>query len=366
MISPNLPTVKISELEFYFNLAKEKKISILLLGHYGCGKSSSVYEYGKKIGYEVVDIKLSQFDAVSIRGIPDVIDVKDVYGIKEVKDKMTVWNMPYMFAYIIYKLKGKAILFLDEIDKARDDVASATYELLLQRRYGEYVLPDDTLIICAGNYETDDIRSLGFSAPQVDRLFKLQISDDIDEWIEWAKKNGVDNRVIHFLKNHPNLLWRQYDAEKLTTTSKRTWTMAGWLIKGIDDTDKLYNIVGGCVGSDLANLFITEVADIEGAVKRKEYERIKSFEKGMKREIIDYLISITVENNKVELENGKNFFIWLNEYLNKTDDIELVVVALATLKSKITESYFANLIKVIEWEGKEEFLKKIKNALKSG
>ena len=47
------------------------------------------------------------------------------------------------------------VLFLDEMNSAAPAVQAAAYQLILNRRIGQYKLPDNVLIVAAGNREAD-------------------------------------------------------------------------------------------------------------------------------------------------------------------------------------------------------------------
>jgi MoxR-like ATPase len=78
-------------------------------------------------------VRLSQLDSVDLRGIPSI------------KDSRTVWMPP-----IFLPTEGVGILFLDELNSAPPSVQAAIYQLMLDRKIGEYSMPEGWRIVCAG------------------------------------------------------------------------------------------------------------------------------------------------------------------------------------------------------------------------
>jgi len=347
-MSLNVPAVNHKQLQAVFSVAHKQHQTVYVTGRYGVGKSYAVYQYAKNIGYAVIDLKLSQFDAVTLRGIPDVKKGED--GVS-----FTDWNIPKMFAEI-KKLEGKAIIFLDELDKANDTVASASYELLLQRRYGDFIAPDSVFIVAAGNLESDDFRGGKLSTPQLDRMIRVELVLSPDDWLEWAESHGIDSRIISFIKDNPKLLWREGDPEALYTTSPRGWEAASNLIRGVEDKKLIEILVGGCVGEDIGNLFVRSLTFSPSEVYvAKKYEVVRKADVGEKGQFAEFLASkCGVEWNEV--------MGWLSKYLESTNDVEFVVSVMREMKTRIGEDNFNDKMRTIKFPGKTSFLKKIEEA----
>jgi hypothetical protein len=337
----NIPSVNHTQLKYILQKALETKKSVLVLGKYGIGKTGSVYQFAKERNMGIVDVKLSQFDAVTFRGIPSIVNGR------------TVWNIPKMMDELI---RGNAVLLLDEFDKSQPSVASASYELLLQRKYGDWRLPDDVLIVATANFESDDFRSQGISVPQLDRVIKVELILDVNEWIEWAEKNKVDKRIVGFIRENPKLLWRDGNEESYTTTSPRSWATASDLISGVNDLSMIRVLVGSAVGLDMADLFVEYLKrssmNFEKVYEDGDVEKIRELNVGEKKQFAMFLVQ------KLEKEPVKVFEL-LTKYLDETKDAESVVFMLRELKAEIGEDKFNSLFRSTTWRGKKEFIKEL-------
>jgi hypothetical protein len=334
----NIPSITHSQLVNILEIALRTKKSVLILGRYGVGKTSAVYQFAKKHRMEVVDLKLSQFDAVTLRGIPSVVDGKTVWNIPKIMDKL---------------LRGNAVLLLDEFDKAQPSVAAASYELILQRKYGDWELPDNVLIVATANYESDDFRSQGISIPQLDRVIRVELELSHEEWLKWAEHNAVDKRIVAFIRENPKLLWREGNEETYTSTSPRGWASAGQLICGLNDLNTIRILVGASVGVDVADLFVQYLKkmsmNFEQIYENEDVDVIKNMDVGEKKQFAQFL------SVKLEKEPAKVFSI-MTKYLEETKDAESTVFMLRELKSEVGEDKFNRLFRLTKWSRKEKFV----------
>jgi len=344
----NVPQVKHSDLKKIYDIALREKKAVLVVGKAGVGKTMSAYSFGKERSMKIIDAKLSQFDPVTIHGIPEKVEIPN----RKVK-KVTKWNPTEFLADAV---EGNCVLLLDEYDKARGATAAASYEILLQRKYGEFTIPDDVLIVATANFVSEDFRSEGISIPQLDRVLRVELILNVNEWLEWAEKNDIDERIIRFIKENPNMLWREPDEESMTTTTPRGWESASRLIKGVSDLKMLNILVGGCVGADLGQAFTDFVKRIslgfEEIYANKNYESVKNMEIGEKKQFVSFLAT------RLEKEPEK-VFEFITVYLNNTRDAEGVVYMLRELKAEVGEESFNELFRVTEWTGKKQFVKKL-------
>ncbi|MFN3785937.1 MAG: AAA family ATPase, partial [Thiothrix sp.] len=115
---------------------------VMLWGPPGVGKSQIIAQVGQRHNAPVIDIRLSQMEPSDLRGIP----FRDG-GLVE-------WAIPSMLPD--EKRHGEVgILFLDEITSAVPSVSAAAYQLILDRRLGDYRVPDGWAIFAAGNRQGD-------------------------------------------------------------------------------------------------------------------------------------------------------------------------------------------------------------------
>ncbi len=210
---------------------------VMLWGPPGVGKSQMVAQIGARHGVSVIDIRLSQMEPSDLRGIP--------FRTGELVEWATPAILPDAARH-----GEEGILFLDEITSAPPSVSAAAYQLILDRRLGEYKVPDGWAIFAAGNRQGDRGVTYTMPAPLANRFSHFEVETNLDDWVAWAYANGIDERVIGFLRFRPELLFDFDPAHNpVAFPSPRSWEFAHrGLQKFIDQPAILQGTLQACVG----------------------------------------------------------------------------------------------------------------------
>ena len=238
----------------YSKLINDKKPldlfpSVMLWGQPGVGKSVAIKQLAKNIENEtnkkvvVIDVRLLLFNPIDLRGIPVANEDKT----------LAVWLKPKIFQMDNSK-DIINILFLDEISAAPQSVQAAAYQITLDRTVGEHKLPDNCIVIAAGNRISD--KSVAYKMPKAlaNRLMHFNISTSFDNWKRWALHNNIHPMVIGFLGFKSNLL-NTFDSskEQLAFSTPRSWEMVSNILNNTsDDLDFVFPFISGLVGSSAA------------------------------------------------------------------------------------------------------------------
>ena len=99
------------------------------------------------------------------------------------------------------------VLFLDELNSAPQSTQAAAYQLILNRRVGKYVLPDNVVIVAAGNRETDKGVTYRMPSPVGNHFVHLEMRVDYESWLEWAVDNDIHPDVIGHVTVHKHDLY---------------------------------------------------------------------------------------------------------------------------------------------------------------
>ena len=155
---------------------------VFLWGPPGVGKSSVVASIAKKQKLELLDIRASLLDPTDLRGIPAIENGK------------AIWTPP---SFLPHDPKSKGLLFFDELNAAPPLVQASLYQLTLDRRIGEYILPDGWRIFGAGNRAEDASVVFRMPAALSNRFVHVDFEVNVDDWSEWAT----------IRKTHPSSHW---------------------------------------------------------------------------------------------------------------------------------------------------------------
>lgn len=211
-----------------FNIVHNLKHAILGMGAPGMGKSELIAQIGKKYGYKVIDLRLAQMSEVEIGGL--------IYP-NEDKTK-TVWLTPDILPN--EKRDGKnTILLLDEITSCSKRVQVAAYQLILDRRIGQYKLPEGTFVIALGNREDDEGVYVPMAKPLADRFEIHNVDVNFECWKnDYALKNGVHPLVINYLSYKPQALHTQSKSgESMIFATPRSWVRVSNILKYDSDVN---------------------------------------------------------------------------------------------------------------------------------
>lgn len=210
---------------------------VMLWGPPGVGKSQIITQVGEKHNVPVIDIRLSQMEPSDLRGIPFR------------KGDRVEWAEPALLPHS--DTHGpKGILFLDEITSAPPSVSAAAYQLILDRRLGDYTVPDGWVIFAAGNRQGDRGVTYTMPSPLANRFTHFEVHTNLDDWIHWAYGKGIDERLIAFLRFRPELLFDFDPAHNpVAFPSPRSWEFAHRALqKFAKIPDLLVNSLQACVG----------------------------------------------------------------------------------------------------------------------
>ncbi|MBB5232745.1 AAA family ATPase [Deinococcus budaensis] len=213
-----------SDLQSYLSalIGGDLKLSTMIWGPPGVGKSSVVAQVAQRHALGFVDVRLSQLAPTDLRGLP--VPEADGQG-----GGVSKWYPPEFLPR-----SGRGILFLDEVNMAPPTMQGMAQQLILDRRVGSYELPEGWFVWAAGNRKEDRASVFDMPAPLANRFLHLSVRPDFDSWRAYALGRGLHEHVIAFLTFRPELLHR-LDPAQPAWPSPRAWEMASQLHRaGLD------------------------------------------------------------------------------------------------------------------------------------
>ena len=222
---------------------------IFIWGPPGIGKSDIIKQLGSELDAHVIDVRLSLWEPTDIKGIPYF----------DSNTSKMVWAPPSELPDAELAKKHKTIiLFMDEMNSAAPSVQAAAYQLILNRRVGTYTLPDNVVMVAAGNRETDKGVTFRMPAPLANRFVHLEMTVDWDDYFEWAVENKIHQDVVGYLTFAKKDLY-DFDPKSSSRAfaTPRSWSFVSELLTDDDtDNDTLTDLVSGSVGEGLAVKFM--------------------------------------------------------------------------------------------------------------
>ena len=311
-----------------------QKVPTFLWGAPGIGKSSIVKQIADEKGLDFLDLRLALMDPTDLKGIP----------FYDKETHTALWAPPAFLPQ-----KGEGILFLDELNSAAPAVQSSAYQLILDRRIGEYELPDGWAIVAAGNREGDRGVTYRMPAPLANRFVHFELDVDVDDWREWAYKSGLDARIIAYISYKNEHLF-SFDAksEAKSFATPRSWEYVGNILKAGIEKNLLLETISGAIGRDIAVSFLSFIkvmerlpdidAIIEGAISSQSEEidvlyalssgLVSKYLQNSSRESLENILAYTLEmksefavmvvqdlqRNGVDMQHSINFKKWVKQF----------------------------------------------------
>ena len=211
---------------------------VFIWGGPGIGKSAVVRQLAEALQMQLRDIRALLLDPVDLRGLPFLGP-----------DGRSKWATPDFLPE-----DGAGILFLDELNAAPAMVQASCYQLVLDRKLGEYVLPRDWAIIAAGNRDSDRAVTSRMPTPLRNRFVHIEFEVDLQDWSEWAIGAGIRPEVIAFLRFRQELL-SAFDRDANAFPSPRSWEFVSRILDSGPGKSVEHELFSGAVGAGAATEF---------------------------------------------------------------------------------------------------------------
>jgi hypothetical protein len=306
--------------------AMRKMRPIFLWGPPGIGKSDIVKQITDSFtNSKLIDIRLSLWEPTDIKGIPYF----------DSNSGTMVWGAPAELPdAAMAKKYDNIVLFLDEMNSAAPAVQAAAYQLILNRRVGQYELPDNVMIVAAGNRDADKGVTYRMPAPLANRFVHLELAVSFDDWFQWAVENNIHTDVVGYLTFSKKDLY-DFDPKSSSRSfaTPRSWTFVSELLEDGLDENTTTDLVSGAVGEGLAVKFMAhrKVAStlpnptdiLVGKVKEMDSKEISA--------MYSLTVSLCYELKELADKDDKKFDDRVNNFLRfamDNFDTELVVMGI--------------------------------------
>ncbi|HUN90493.1 MAG TPA: MoxR family ATPase [Burkholderiaceae bacterium] len=248
----SIATAKSALIEQYADPVLRRRAT-MLWGPRGVGKSSVVRQVAEHFRAPLVDLRLTTIEPVDIRGAIYADDAQ----------AKTVWFPP---EFLPGPGSNEGILFLDELTAADQRLQISAYSLILDRRVGNYRLPDGWQVVAAGNASFHGAVSHDMGTALADRMFHFHVQTAIDAFLDYAIANDLAPEVMAFLKVRPDKLddtQAQLAADHLVGASPRGWEDVSNVLKSAMSPQARRLFVQGRIGAANAAEFFGVLREIQ-------------------------------------------------------------------------------------------------------
>ena len=309
---------------------------IFIWGAPGIGKSELVQQIvdsGELGNAYMIDLRLALMEPTDLRGYP----------FRNPENNLMEWAPPAdLPTQEMAELHDTIVLFLDELNSAPPSVQAAAYQLVLNKRIGQYKLPHNVKIVAAGNRETDRGVTYRMPSPLANRFRHINMEVNFEDWSIWATNNKVHPDVIGYLTYSKADL---FDFDPKTSSqafaTPRSWNYVSEILstEGFDSASDFQQKaeVAGAIGEGMAIKFCEhrKIASqlpnpedvLNGKVKKldiKEKSAQYSFAIGLCYELAD----LSDNGSEADFDKGVDYFF---EFIMQNFEPELVIYSAKTV-----------------------------------
>lgn len=181
---------------------------VFIWGQPGIGKSALVQQFAAQVGLPCVSLLGSQLAPEDLIGVPQIIDGTSRFC----PPRMIARAEPYC-------------LFLDELNACSHEVQKAFYSLIHERRIGEYMLPQGSVVVGAGNRAQDSAIVKPMSTALLNRMLHVHLKVSHRDWLEWAHQENIHPWVLDYIQTRPDHLWSAPPKHEEPFSTPRAWHM---------------------------------------------------------------------------------------------------------------------------------------------
>lgn len=230
--------MKINDIKSFIKNCAAANVTVptLLVGSMGVGKSQIVKQVTEELKIGLVDLRLAQQESGDLIGLP-----------YKNGDGGTHWAKPEWWP----KEGTKGILFLDELNRAPTDVRQAVFQLVLDRKLHTHILPDGWYVHAAINPDNGNYQVETLDPAMLRRFCVLEVTPDVDVWLEWAKKGNIDNTLSEFVNTNRALLFQPEEFKLDVKPTPDSYRMLNALMAAkVIAKDNQMEIFRGLVGKE--------------------------------------------------------------------------------------------------------------------
>jgi MoxR-like ATPase len=176
-------------------------------------------------------------------------------------DRFTVSMIGQARSTILWSVTGKAeaIVALEEFNSAPPSVMAAAYQLILDRRLGDYCVPEGVMLLAMGNRDSDKGVTFKLPKPVANRFVHIEMVEHIDDWMGWSVMAGIHSDIVGYLARWPSkLLDFQPDSPIHSFATPRSWEMVSKIISQTPPppSDVTRALVCGAIGTAIGTEFL--------------------------------------------------------------------------------------------------------------
>ena len=278
------------------------RMSFMLWGPTGVGKSAIIEKVTNDLGIGLISKSLLSLETPDLEGFP-FPDFK----------KGMVKQIPPEWASYPEDFKG--ILLFDEFNHASDEMQKAFYRVFYEHKIGDITLPEGLVICGTGNKREHGARVIDLEVPLEARIHEIEVEPDADAWRKWALTHNIIKDIIAYIFSHPDSLYVFPETRNEKVTCGRGWERVSRLVESNMDT---VEDLSGSIGLSVAAEFLAFrdlnhlIPNIDAILLGKDDVEIPDRFDVLSYTVQSVLMRVRSEKtNQIKLKKSKAYFKYI-------------------------------------------------------
>ena len=235
---------------YKINPARQRPV--FLIGAPGIGKTAIMEQIAQELQIGIVSYSMTHHTRQSALGLPRIVH-NNFEGFEYDSSEYTMSEIvSSIYDCMEQTGKKRGILFLDEINCVSETLAPVMLQLLQDKKFGNQHIPDDWLIVAAGNPPEYNKSVREFDVATLDRVRKIEVLPELSVWLSYAEKNQIHSAVTTYLMAHSD----HFYSVSQEADEKRFVTARGW--EDLSAVLKSYEILHFPVDEALIGQYLQE------------------------------------------------------------------------------------------------------------
>jgi len=268
----------------HLRLSHASKVPIMFWGVHGIGKSSIVRQFAQEQSLPLVNLVLSQLEAVDLLGMPYVIDHQPPSYNQEGEQRTGIPTdqIPFLpakrtiYASPLWFPSEPSLIFLDELNRAQRYEINAVHQLACEHRLHQQQLPEGSFVVAACNPPDFEYGLTGFGDPFLSRFAHIEFHIDYAQWLEWAGSKKLQPKIVEYLSETSdqigNCNFKFKEIIERIKPNPRAWEYVSRVRQASEQLEKngtpvnktaLHAFTVGLIGTSAANIFMQHLQSVK-------------------------------------------------------------------------------------------------------
>ena len=236
-----------------YRIPQSRQRPIFLLGAPGIGKTAIMEQIAQELEIGLVSYSMTHHTRQSALGLPFIVH-REYGNLSYDASEYTMSEIiSSIYDYMNRSEVKRGILFLDEVNCVSETLYPSMLQFLQFKTFGRHKVPEDWIIVCAGNPPEYNKSVHEYDIVTLDRLRKIVVEPSYQAWRDYALAKGIHPAITSFLEvKHDNFYKVETKPGEKSFVTARGWEDLSEIINLFEATGKTVdlNLIGQYLQDD--------------------------------------------------------------------------------------------------------------------